>query len=57
MTQQMHARGPDAGGTCSQNGVAFGHRRLSIIDLDVTSQQPMIDPELGLGNRLQRLHL
>jgi asparagine synthase (glutamine-hydrolysing) len=49
MTRQMHPRGPDAGGTFSQNGVAFGHRRLSIIDLDTTSQQPMIDPELGLA--------
>ena len=49
MTRQMDPRGPDAGGTFSQNGVAFGHRRLSIIDLDATSQQPMIDPELGLA--------
>jgi asparagine synthase (glutamine-hydrolysing) len=49
MTRQMYARGPNAGGTFSQNGVALGHRRLSIIDLDPTSQQPMIDPELGLA--------
>jgi asparagine synthase (glutamine-hydrolysing) len=49
MTRQMRSRGPDADGTFSQNGVAFGHRRLSIIDLDATSQQPMIDPELGLA--------
>jgi asparagine synthase (glutamine-hydrolysing) len=49
MTRRMHRRGPDAGGMFSQNGVAFGHRRLSIIDLDATSQQPMIDPELGLA--------
>ena len=49
MTRQMRPRGPDAGGTFSQNRVAFGHRRLSIIDLAAASQQPMIDPELGLA--------
>jgi asparagine synthase (glutamine-hydrolysing) len=49
MTEQMRPRGPDAGGTFSQNRVAFGHRRLSIIDLAAASAQPMIDPELGLA--------
>jgi len=49
MNEKMWARGPDAGGTFSQNGVAFGHRRLSIIDLAAASQQPMIDPTLGLA--------
>jgi asparagine synthase (glutamine-hydrolysing) len=49
MTAQMRPRGPDAGGTFSQNRVAFGHRRLSIIDLASASQQPMIDSELGLA--------
>ncbi len=49
MTQQMRPRGPDAGGAFSQNRVAFGHRRLAIIDLADASQQPMIDPELGLA--------
>ncbi len=49
MNAKMWARGPDAGGTFSQNGVAFGHRRLSIIDLAAASQQPMIDPVLGLA--------
>src|SRR6202049_3071606 len=49
MTERMHARGPDAGGTFSQNRVAFGHRRLSIIDLAAASQQPMVDPQLGLA--------
>jgi asparagine synthase (glutamine-hydrolysing) len=28
---------------------AFGHRRLKIMDLSNASQQPMIDPGLGLG--------
>ncbi len=45
----MHPRGPDAGGFFSQGAVAFGHRRLSILDLSTTSQQPMVDPDLGLA--------
>ena len=49
MTGQMRARGPDAGGAFMQDRVAFGHRRLSIIDLASASQQPMIDPQLGLA--------
>jgi asparagine synthase (glutamine-hydrolysing) len=49
MMQRMWARGPDAGGAFSQDRVAFGHRRLSIIDLAAASAQPMIDPELGLA--------
>ena len=49
MMQRMWSRGPDAGGAFLQDRVAFGHRRLSIIDLAPTSQQPMIDPELGLA--------
>jgi asparagine synthase (glutamine-hydrolysing) len=49
MADTMGARGPDAGGFFSQANVAFSHRRLSILDLSATSQQPMIDPELGLA--------
>jgi asparagine synthase (glutamine-hydrolysing) len=49
MTQSMRARGPDAAGLFAQGTVAFGHRRLSILDLAPASQQPMIDSELGLG--------
>jgi len=48
-TEKMRARGPDAGGVFMQDRVAFGHRRLSIIDLASASQQPMIDPQLGLA--------
>ena len=47
MTERMRARGPDAGGTFLQDRVAFGHRRLGIIDLAAASQQPMVDPELA----------
>jgi asparagine synthase (glutamine-hydrolysing) len=48
-TQSMHSRGPDAVGTFVQGPVGFGHRRLSILDLAPSSQQPMVDNELGLG--------
>jgi len=49
MTARMRQRGPDAGGAFMQDRVAFGHRRLCIIDLASASQQPMLDPELGLA--------
>jgi asparagine synthase (glutamine-hydrolysing) len=49
MVEQLQPRGPDAGGTFSQGRLALGHRRLSIIDLASASQQPMLDPELGLA--------
>ncbi|HMA48906.1 MAG TPA: N-acetylglutaminylglutamine amidotransferase, partial [Magnetospirillaceae bacterium] len=49
MTGSMVARGPDAGGIFAQDNIALGHRRLSILDLTPTGQQPMIDPELGLA--------
>src|SRR3954468_15259154 len=49
MGLSLRTRGPDAGGFFIQQGLAFGHRRLSILDLSPNSQQPMIDSELGLG--------
>lgn len=48
MTDCMVPRGPDGGGAWSSGGVAFGHRRLAIIDLSTSGHQPMHDPELGL---------
>ena len=48
MTDSMVPRGPDSIGTWSRENVAFGHRRLSIIDLSSHGHQPMHDPELGL---------
>lgn len=48
MTATLTARGPDAGGTFAQDRVAFGHRRLKIIDLSDHAQQPMVDSALGL---------
>jgi asparagine synthase (glutamine-hydrolysing) len=49
MLETLRPRGPDAGGSFTQERIAFGHRRLSIIDLAPASQQPMVDPELGLA--------
>jgi asparagine synthase (glutamine-hydrolysing) len=49
MCEILRPRGPDAGGSFTQDRIGFGHRRLSIIDLAPASQQPMLDPELGLA--------
>ena len=48
MLPALERRGPDDAGTWSGGGVAFGHRRLSIIDLSSRSHQPMVDGELAL---------
>ena len=48
MADSMVPRGPDSGGFWAQDGIAFGHRRLAIIDLSSHGQQPMHDPDLGL---------
>lgn len=42
MTDKMVHRGPDAEGQWVDKQVALGHRRLSIIDLDAKSNQPMV---------------
>ena len=44
MTQSITHRGPDADGhwTDASQGVALGHRRLSIIDLSPAGAQPMV---------------
>ena len=49
MTEVMVPRGPDDVGMLMRRNMAFGHRRLSIIDLSVHAQQPMVDNLLGLG--------
>ncbi len=41
MRDVMTARGPDAAGLLVREKVAFGHRRLSIIDLSDDANQPM----------------
>ncbi len=40
----MTRRGPDGEGYWRDDGVAMGHRRLSIVDLDPRAAQPMISP-------------
>ncbi len=48
MTEALSARGPDASGIVARDRVAVGHRRLRIIDLSDSAEQPMADPALGL---------
>jgi asparagine synthase (glutamine-hydrolysing) len=48
MTGAMASRGPDSDGVVAHGPVAFGHRRLSIIDLSAHGAQPMVDSDLGL---------
>jgi asparagine synthase (glutamine-hydrolysing) len=43
MTDAMNHRGPDAEGFYVDGPLAFGHRRLSIIDLSEAANQPFID--------------
>src|SRR5580698_7087132 len=44
MAETMKHRGPDGEGFWSENGVALGHRRLTIIDLTDASSQPFVLP-------------
>ncbi|MBG9389066.1 asparagine synthase (glutamine-hydrolyzing) [Caenimonas aquaedulcis] len=50
MADLMRHRGPDDSGSFedTSHGVAFAHRRLSIIDLAPTSHQPMMDAATGI---------
>src|SRR5215471_13037115 len=41
MTDMLVHRGPDDEGHLVENGLALGHRRLSIIDLTPSGHQPM----------------
>ncbi|MDQ5808791.1 MAG: asparagine synthetase B, partial [Actinomycetota bacterium] len=47
MRDTMTHRGPDDGGTWSraQDRIAFGHRRLSIVDLSPAGHQPMCNED------------
>ncbi len=49
MSAQQQPRGPDSAGLLTLPGRGFAHRRLKIMDLSDASQQPMVDPQLGLG--------
>ncbi|GAC1367093.1 MAG: N-acetylglutaminylglutamine amidotransferase [Actinomycetota bacterium] len=44
----LSRRGPDGSGLWAQGPIAFGHRRLSIIDLSSAGAQPMVDMLAGL---------
>jgi len=44
MNNALSHRGPDAEGYYIKEQVAFGHRRLSIIDLSVYANQPFTEP-------------
>lgn len=46
MNDKVIHRGPDAEGLFYDNGVGFGHRRLSIIDLSSEGNQPMFYKDL-----------
>jgi asparagine synthase (glutamine-hydrolysing) len=48
MRDAQRHRGPDEAGAYIREGVALGHRRLSIIDL-AHGQQPMVDESAGLA--------
>ncbi len=48
MNQAMAARGPDNEDIYHGIWTLMGHRRLKIIDLSDDSNQPLIDPALGL---------
>ena len=43
MTRSLSHRGPDAEGIMISGNAVFGHRRLSIIDLSESANQPMQD--------------
>ncbi len=49
MLTRLERRGPDDEGLYRDNALAFGHRRLSVIDLSERSHQPMVDEELDLA--------
>jgi asparagine synthase (glutamine-hydrolysing) len=49
MTGAMVTRGPDGWGLLARERIAFGHRRLRIIDLTDHAEQPMIDAVFGLS--------
>ncbi len=49
MMNRLEKRGPDHAGTFSDGALAFGHRRLSILDLSEKGNQPMLDPDLSLA--------
>jgi len=48
MTARLARRGPDHEGFYRDGALAFGHRRLAVIDLSSHADQPMVDVDLNL---------
>lgn len=49
MCGALARRGPDDSGSHFDRELAFGHRRLAVIDLSTRAHQPMVDDELKLA--------
>ncbi len=49
MTARLARRGPDHEGFFNGGALAFGHRRLAVIDLSSHADQPMVDDGLRLA--------
>jgi asparagine synthase (glutamine-hydrolysing) len=49
MSAKIARRGPDHEAMIGDGPLAFGHRRLAIIDLSSSADQPMIDKELRIS--------
>ncbi len=49
MSEKLARRGPDHAGTFTEGPLALGHRRLAIIDLSSSADQPMVDTALQLA--------
>lgn len=49
MSATLARRGPDHAGTFTDGPLAFGHRRLAIIDLSPSADQPLVDKALQLA--------
>ncbi len=49
MSDSLARRGPDHAGSYQDGALAFGHRRLAIIDLSAHAHQPMVDAALQLA--------
>lgn len=43
MRKKLDHRGPDSSGVYQNGPIAFAHRRLAVIDLDSSAEQPMLD--------------
>ena len=49
LSEQLARCGPDHAGIFADGPLAFGHRRLGIVDLSPSADQPMVDTALQLA--------